>query len=55
MSYLKKIKDNISGVISDENGVKNIFFKIDNGNLITSDSPYPGLKYNTGTKFEPFK
>jgi hypothetical protein len=44
-----------SGVIVSENAIKNVFFSFENGNLVTSASPYPGCKYMTSNKFEPYK
>lgn len=42
---------NSSGLLVQEIGVENIFWKIDdNGELETSSVPYPGLKYNIVNK-----
>ena len=58
VNYLKSnassLKDS-SGVLVSDNRIGNVFFKFDNGNLVTSVSPYPGLKYNTTSGFKPFK
>jgi hypothetical protein len=60
VSYLKDRADyeefNFSGgVLVDDGGVKNTFFVVDNGHIKFGPSPFPGLKYNTTKKFEPFK
>lgn len=52
--YLKNhtiMLQNSAGVLVEDNGVGNIFFKIDNnGELLTDGAPFPGLRYNTVNK-----
>jgi len=44
-----------SGVLVSDNAVGNVFFRYENSHLVTSSSPYPGLRYMTAKEFQPFK
>lgn len=42
--------NNSGGVLVSDNAIGNVFFKIERGLLMTSSSPYAGLKHNAVNK-----
>lgn len=60
VDYLKNaansaIMKDSSGVLVSDNAIGNVFFKFEAGKVVTSPSPYPGLKFMNANPFQPFK